>query len=148
MKLGELLNRKDFKYRLLITVGEDETVSEAILTLAEHDRGAITVVDRNHMPVGIITERDIVRKCVALGKDCNQTKVRDVMSINLVIGTADDDVSYAINIMKQERIRHLPVMEKENLIGMISMRDLLGVELETCTTQTRFLNDFIAGSYG
>lgn len=148
MKLGELLHSKDFKYRILITVEEDETVSDAIRILAEHDRGAITVVDKNRVPVGIITERDIVRKCVAHDKDSTITKVKDIMSKNLVIGTVEDDVSYAINIMKQERIRHLPVMEKENLFGMISMRDLLGKELEACTTQTRFLNDFISGSYG
>ena len=102
----------------------------------------------NRLPVGIITERDIVRKCVARDKDCSITKVRGVMSENLVIGTAEDDVSYAINIMKQERIRHLPVMENEKILGIISMRDLLGVQLETCTTQTRFLSDFISGSYG
>ncbi len=148
MKLGELLKSKDFKYRLLITIDQSETIFEAIRILSEHDRGAITVVDMNRMPVGIITERDIVRKCIARGQDCYSTKVKDIMSKNLVIGTVDDDLSYAINIMKQERIRHLPVMEKENLLGMISMRDLLGVELETCTTQTRFLTDFISGSYG
>lgn len=148
MKLGELLSRKDFKYRIPVTVEQEATISEAIRILAEHDRGAITVVDKSHIPVGIITERDIVRKCVAHGKDCSYIKVGDIMSKNLVIGTADDDLSYAVNIMKQERIRHLPVMENEKLLGIISMRDLLGVQLETCTTQTRFLSDFIAGSYG
>ena len=148
MKLGELLNSKDFKYRVLVTARENQTVSEAIRSLVEHDRGSLPVRDDNGEIVGIITERDIVRKCVAHGKDCAKIKVRDVMSKQVVIGTTEDDLSYAINVMKQHRIRHLPIVENQKLIGIISMRDLLGVQLEECKIQTRLLSDYISGSYG
>lgn len=148
MKLGELLSSKDFKYRVLVTVGQDETVSVAIRSLAEHDRGSLPVHDDKGEPVGIITERDIVRKCVAHSKDCAKIKVRDVMSKQLVIGTPEDDLSYAISVMKHQRIRHLPIVENKKLIGMISMRDLLGVQLEEYTVQARFLSDYISGRYG
>ena len=148
MKLGELLSSKDFKYRVLVTVGQDETVSVAIRSLAEHDRGSLPVHDDKGDLVGIITERDIVRKCVAHSKDCAKMKVRDVMSKQVVIGTPEDDLSYAISVMKQQRIRHLPIVENKRVIGMISMRDLLGVQLEECTAQARFLGDYISGSYG
>ena len=145
MKLGELLSSKDFKYRVLVTVGQDETISVAIRSLVEHDRGSLPVLDENGKPVGIITERDIVRKCVIHNKDCSKMKVRDVMSKQVVIGTPEDDLSYAINIMKQQRIRHFPVVENEKVIGIISMRDLLGVQLEACTVQSRFLHEYISG---
>lgn len=148
MKLGELLDRKDFKYRVLVTVRQDETVSMAMRSLVEHDRGSLPVRDDKGDIVGIITERDIVRKCVAQSKNCAKIKVSDVMSKQVVVGTTEDDLSYAINIMKQHRIRHLPVMENKKLIGMISMRDLLGVQLEECTIRARFLSDYISGSPG
>jgi len=147
MKLGELLSSKDFKYRVLVTVRQDETVTVAIRSIVEHDRGSLPVVDDKGELVGIITERDIVRKCVAHSKDCTKIKVRDVMSKQVVIGTPEDDSSYAITVTKQNRIRHLPIVENKKVIGMISMRDLLGVQLEECTTQTRFLKDYISGSY-
>ncbi len=148
MKLGELLSSKDFKYRVLVTVGEDETVSVAVRSLAEHDRGSIAVRNDKGELAGIITERDIVRKCVAYNKDCAKMKVRDVMSKQVVIATPEDDLSYAISVMKQQRIRHLPIVENKKMIGMISMRDLLGVQLEECTAQAHFLSDYISGSYG
>ena len=148
MKLGELLNSKDFKYRVLVTVGQDKTVSVAIRSLAEHDRRSLPVHDDKGELVGIITERDIVRKCVAHSKDCAKIKVRDVMSKQVIIGTPEDDLSYAISVMKQQRIRHLPVVENKKVIGMISMRDLLGVQLEEYTAQARFLSDYVSGRYG
>jgi len=107
-------------------VVQDETVSVAIRSLVEHDRGSLAVQDDKGTLVGIITERDIVRKCVHHYKNCAKIKVRDVMSKQVVIGIPEDDVSYAISIMNQKRIRHLPILENNKVIGMISMRDLLG----------------------
>jgi CBS domain-containing protein len=148
MKLGELLNSKDFKNRNLVTVEQDETVSVAIQNLAEHDKGALPVHDNKGELVGIITERDIVRKCVAHSKDCAKIKVRDVMSKQVAVGTPEDDLIYAISVMKQQRIRHLPIVDSKRVVGMISMRDLLGVQLEECTAQARFLSDYILGCHG
>ena len=145
MKLGELLNSKDFKYRVLVAVGQDETVSAAIRSLVEHDKGSLAVHDDEGDLVGIITERDIVRKCIAHAKDCTKMKVRDVMSKQVVIGTLEDDLSYAINVMKQQKIRHLPIVENKKAIAMISMRDILGVQLEESKAQAHFLSDYISG---
>ncbi|MFC1934466.1 CBS domain-containing protein [Chloroflexota bacterium] len=142
------MSSKDFKYRVLVTVGQDETVSVAIRSLVEHDRGSLPVHDDKGDVMGIITERDIVRKCVAHSKDCAKIKVRDVMSKQVVIGTPEDDLNYAISVMKQRRIRHLPIVENKKVIGMISMRDLLGVLLEEYAAQARILSDYISGSYG
>lgn len=147
MKIGKLLSSKDFKYRSLVTVGQDETVSVAIRSLVEHDKGSLPVHDDEGNLVGIITERDIVRKCVAHSKDCAKVKVREVMSKRVIIGTLEDDLSYAISVMKQQKIRHLPIVENKKAIGMISMRDLLGVQLEESTAQAHFLSDYISGSY-
>lgn len=147
MKLGELLNQKEFKYRVVVTVKPKETISATIQKLAEHDRGSLPVCDDKGELVGIITERDIVRKCFTSSTDCSKFKVQDVMSKKVVIGKPEDDLDYAISVMKLARIRHLPVVENRKVIGMISMRDLLGVKLEESTKEVRYLSDYISGGF-
>ena len=148
MKIKDLLNMKDSKYRIAITVGPKETISMAIQKLVEHDRGSLSVCNDKDELVGIITERDIVRKCFARGDALAKIKIQDVMSKQVVIGNPEDDLSYVISVMKQKRIRHLPIMDNQKVMGMISMRDLLGVQLEECKTEVRYLSDYISGGYG
>ena len=75
MKLGDLLNTKDFKYRVTISVGPNETVQAAVNKMAEHDKGSLAVCDDEGKLVGIITERDIVRKCSTSGKTLDKIKI-------------------------------------------------------------------------
>jgi CBS domain-containing protein len=147
MKLEELLDQKEFKYREMVSVRPKETISSTIRKLAEHDRGALPVCNDKDELVGIITERDIVRKCFAGGTDCSRFKVQDVMSRKVVIGNPGDDLDYAISVMKQERIRHLPIVDDRKVIGMISMRDLLGVKLEESRAEVKYLTDYISGGF-
>lgn len=149
MKLKELFNMKDFKYRVLVTVKPNDSILTAIRKLIEHDRGSLSVCNENGNLIGIITERDIVRKCFTLDNfDPNTINVQDIMSRQVFIGDPDDDLDYAISAMKQKRIRHLPIVENQKVIGMISMRDLLGVRLEESTGQIRTLTNYISGSLG
>jgi CBS domain-containing protein len=147
MRLGELLNKKDFKYRALVTVKPQENILAAVQKLVEHDRGSLPVCDDKGELVGIITERDIVRTILAHPKDFAKTRIDDFMSKKIVVGTLEDDLDYAITVMKVQRIRHLPIMDGNRVVGMISMRDLLGVELEESKLHTRFLSDYISGGY-
>ncbi len=144
MKLGDLLNSKEFKYQVYITASPDETVSSAIMKMNEYDRGSLPVCNDKGEPEGIITERDIVRKCFDK-KVLSDIKVRDIMSENMIVGTLDDDVDYAINAMKQKRIRHLPIIDNNRVVGMISMRDLMGIRLEHANTRIKLLDDYISG---
>lgn len=143
MKLGELMNTKDLKHRTTIIVKPQESIAAVIQKLTEYDRGSVPVCNEAGELMGIITERDIVRKCC--GKDCNKIKAQDVMSPDVVIGKPEDDLDYAINAMKQARIRHIPIVEGKKVVGMISMRDLLGVRLEESITEVRYLSDYISG---
>jgi CBS domain-containing protein len=145
MKLGDLINTKDPKYRTAITVKHQESIAAVIRKLVEHDMGSVPVCNEAGELVGIITERDIVRKCV--GKDCNKLKVQDVMSRKVVIGKLEDELDYAITAMKQARIRHIPIVDGKKVVGMISMRDLLGIKLEESITEVRYLSDYISGGY-
>jgi CBS domain-containing protein len=149
MKLKELFNMKDFKYRVLATAKPNESISTAIRKLIEYDRGSLAVCGDNGLLVGIITERDILRKCYSLHHfDPNTVMVQDIMSKDVVIGKPEDDLEWAITAMKQKRVRHLPIVDNQKVLGMISMRDMLGVRLEESTIQVHTLSDYISGVYG
>ena len=133
MKIKELL-----KNRPVITIGPDDTISTAVQRLIEHDRGSLPVVDAKGELVGIITERDIVRKCFSRIEGCDNLKIRSVMTKEVVIGTLEDDADYAVMAMKEKRIRHLPIVENKKVVGMVSMRDLLDVQLANCKVEVRY----------
>ena len=137
MKIRDLLKIKD---RPVITIGPSESVSVAIQKLVENDRGSISVCNDKGELVGIITERDIVRKCFAHGDAFVNIKVQDVMTKQVAIGTPEDDLGYAISAMKQKRIRHLPIVDDQKVVGMVSMRDLLDVQLSETEAQIRYVS--------
>ena len=146
MILGDLLNTRDAKYRTVVTVKPSDTVMAAVNKLSKHDRGSIMVCNDEGKLLGIISERDIVRKCLTSSKDLDKTRIQDVMTTRVVVAKPEDDLSYAINTMKEARIRHIPIVDaQEKAIGIISMRDLLGVQLEESDTTVRILNDYISG---
>ena len=144
MILRQLLNTKLIQYRTIITVGPNDTVFMAINRLVEHDIASLPVCTPEGNLLGVITERDIVRKCFTCRDPVAKIKVQDVMSKDIVVGNPEDDLDYAISAMKQKRIRHLPIVDNRKVIGMISMRDLIGVQLQEAVTQVRFLSDYIS----
>ncbi|UCC15923.1 MAG: CBS domain-containing protein [Dehalococcoidales bacterium] len=145
MKIRELLDTEKFKSRSNVIARQDETVGSAVSKLIEHNIGSLPVCDDNDCPLGIITERDIIRKSLNRETEIGHMLVGDIMSKNLVIATMDDDVDYAINAMKQEKIRHLPLIDDIKVVGIISMRDLLGIQLEQANYRIRLLDDYITG---
>ena len=148
MKLGELLNHKDFRYRTAVLASPNDTIASVIDKLVANDRGSLPVCDEKGQLVGIITERDIVRKFLT-GKNIvpSKVKVKDVMTIGVVYGRPEDDVSYAIKMMKERKIRHIPIVQNKKVLGMISVRDLLGVQLEESQSDVKNLHAYISGGY-
>jgi len=135
MKIRDLLKIKGGP---VITIGPNETVAAAIQKLNEHDRGSIPVCNEQGELVGIITERDIVRKCFVRTDALTSIKIEDVMTRGVAIGVPEDDLDYAISVMKQKRIRHLPIVDRQKVVGMISMRDLLDVQLSETKAEIRY----------
>jgi CBS domain-containing protein len=135
MKIRDLLR---IKGRPVITIRPNETVAAAIQKLAEYDRGSIPVCNEKGELVGIITERDIVRKCFVRMGALAGIKIEDVMTKGVAIGAPEDDLDYAISVMKQKRIRHLPIVDLQQVVGMISMRDLLDVQLSETKAEIRY----------
>ncbi|MFC2021802.1 CBS domain-containing protein [Chloroflexota bacterium] len=144
MKVEELLKIKD---RPVITIGPNEPVYAAIQKLAENNIGALPVCDAKAMLVGIISERDLLKECSQHTRAIGKTKVKDMMTKDIAIGILEDDLDYAMSVMTQKGIRHLPIMVGPKLEGIVSMRDIVEAQLEESKAQVRFLNTYISGGY-
>jgi CBS domain-containing protein len=117
----ELLNLKG---RDVWSVQPEEAVSEALKTLAEKNIGALLVLDDGKL-VGIFSERDYSRKVFLLGKSSKETKVEEVMTHEVCFVTPDTNIEECMALFTNKRIRHLPVMEADQLIGVISIGDVV-----------------------
>jgi CBS domain-containing protein len=140
MKMRDMLKTTGFKGRAVVTVGPNEFVCTAIQKLAEHDRGSLPVCNEKGELFGIITERDIVRKCFVRGVDFINKKIADIMTKQVAIAIPDDDLDYVITVMKQKRIRHIPIVDDNKVVGMISMRDILGFQYEETKAEIRYVH--------
>jgi len=122
------------------TCSGDESVSNAAKKMAKHNIGSL-IVAKGDTPIGIFTERDLVKRVVALGKDPSEVRVGDVMTRELITVDARESVGAAYHIMVERGVRHVPVVQKGRLIGIISQKDLAKVLDE------RFYSTYF-GKYG
>jgi CBS domain-containing protein len=112
----------------VVTISPEQTVREALAVLTRYNYGALVVVNPQKQPVGIISERDIVR-LAAKNEGCFDIPVREVMTTNLILGVPQDDLRAVANTMTDKRIRHLPVVDDSGaLIGIISIGDVVKAE--------------------
>ncbi len=119
--INQLLKVKGRGY---FSVSPDETVYAAIEKMAEENIGSVLVMD-GAMLVGIFTERDYARNVVLKGRSSPQTLVRDIMSTQVAYVEPDDTVEECMALMTEKRVRHLPVVQDESVVGIISIGDLV-----------------------
>lgn len=131
----------------VVTIGPERTIEEAIRQLVEHNIGSLVVVDGEGDLAGIITERDILRVCAGGGERLATTRVDEVMSRDLIIGETDDSIDYVMGIMTQNRIRHLPIMGRTGLRGLVSIGDVVKVQLRQTEYENHHLREYIQGVY-
>jgi len=120
----------------------DQTVREASRYMTERRVGAVAVLDGSRL-VGILSERDVMGRVVARSLDPDQTRVADVMTRDLVVGAMADSHDDGLRKMKQAGCRHLPVVDGDRLVGMVSQRDLLQIDLSEKDEEIRWLNAYI-----
>lgn len=106
------------------SIGPDDTVLQALQRLAEKDIGALVVLDGGEVS-GIFSERDYARKVILHGKTSAETRVHEVMSSRVLYVRPDQSVDECMAVMTENHIRHLPVMDGERLVGVISIGDLV-----------------------
>lgn len=119
-----------------ITVKPEESVLKAASLMDENDIGSLIVVDENGSLLGIVTERDIVRKVVAKGLDPSRVRVGDIMTRDPYYVTTEDSVVRAAEVMGEHGVGHLPVLDPETLkvVGMISKRDIVRIAPDLIVT--------------
>lgn len=121
MNIASLLASKGVN---VITIGPQETIRAALVLLAEHNIGALVVVEGPGAPIGIVSERDIVR-ALARAESILVQPIASIMTREVIIGTPQDDLVAVGNTMTDRRIRHLPVIEGGRLVGIVSIGDIV-----------------------
>jgi CBS domain-containing protein len=142
MKIRDILRTKGGD---IVTVSQSESLLEASRLLGDYGIGVLLVVDADGKPIGILSERDIVREFARVGPDCAATAVQAVMTEDLIVGLPDDDLSYVMNVMTQQRIRHLPILEDDQLVGLVSIGDVVKAHVTQTETEIRHLHSYITG---
>lgn len=138
MNIASLLAKKS---GAPITIRPEQTLRDAVALLAKHNIGALVVVSAASTPVGIVSERDIVREA-ARNEHMFGRAVSEIMTRDVITGVPEDDLASVANVMTEKRIRHLPVVTGGKLIGIISIGDVVKAqrdkylgEVETLETQ-------------
>jgi CBS domain-containing protein len=132
--------------RPLFHVDPTDTVRHVARTMSERNIGCIAVIDDDGRLVGIFSERDVLTRIVAEGRNPDDTLVSNVMTKEIIVADPSENVNDALQKMRDRNFRHLPVVKSGHLIGMISIRDLLQVDGETNRARASFLNDLVTYS--
>lgn len=141
--ISEIIERKG---GMVLAVKQDDSVFDAIRLMAEVNVGAVLVTEDKSI-IGIFTERDYLQKIALNSRSSRNTKVKEVMSSPVITATPHDSVRQSMETMTSCRCRHLPVVEGEELLGIVSIGDLVKKLLEEKESEIEQLSHYIAGSY-
>ena len=120
MRVKKLL---DTIWRDIDIVSQDETVYDALALMAEKEIGALVVVENGKM-VGIISERNYARKVTLKGKSSKETLVREIMTSDVIHVSPDQKAGKCLSLMTKNRIRHMPVLEKDRVVGLVTIEEI------------------------
>lgn len=141
MRIADVLRNKGSD---VVTVGPAATVTELIAALAERNVGALPVVDGGRL-VGIVSERDVVRRLHAGGASVLKAVVADIMTTEVITCGPGDNAADLAGVMTQRRFRHLPVVVDGTLAGIVSIGDLVKTRIDMLEQERAQLQSYIAG---
>jgi CBS domain-containing protein len=144
--MGKIAHVLATKGTQVYTINEAETVFEAVKQMVELNTGCLLVTEEEEIR-GIVTERDYLRGIVLAGRTSRTTRVREIMTSRIVVVQPDTSVEEAMAIMTDRRIRHLPVVEKGKLAGLVSIGDLVKQISQDRKFEIQYLTDYITGKY-
>jgi len=134
--------REIMRHGFLFMVQPNATVAEAVHLMSTLNVGIVCVLDGDRL-VGVFSERDVVRRVVDRGLDPARTPVGEVMTTELVVADADEDYQSAMRKMDQANIRHLPVVSGGRLLSMLSIRDLMRIDMQDKGEEIRYLREYL-----
>lgn len=130
----------------VLTIRAEATVAEAVALLADKRVGAVVVVEEaGDVPIGILSERDVVRVLARRGGICLETPVSDLMTREPITCRPQDSADRVLELMTEGRFRHLPVMDEGKMIGLVSIGDAVKARLSQLTMENSALEDMIMG---
>ncbi|MBE0551354.1 MAG: CBS domain-containing protein [Ignavibacterium sp.] len=130
------------KGREVFTVQSGSTIKDTVNYMASKGVGLVPVM-KGEILIGVFSERDLVKRVIAKDKDLFLTLVNDVMSTSLVIAKIDESNESVLAKMKEAKTRHILIIDNEKLVGVLSLRDLLEIDLNQCKTTVEVLNNYI-----
>jgi CBS domain-containing protein len=141
--IGEILSRKGSN---VWSVRPDDTVFEAIQMMADKNVGALLVMSGGKL-LGLVSERDYTRKVALKGRSSKETAVQEIISSPVITATPEDTVEECMRLMTHHRVRHLPVLEGEQVVGIVSIGDLVNWTISVQTVAINQLESYISGNY-
>ncbi len=147
MKIEDIIKGKG---KTLFTVDKSTKAIEAVVVLDEHRVGALMVVDEKGNVAGILSERDVLYKCYKSGSHLGEKEVESLMTKveDIIVGEITDTPRRLMNMMVSKHIRHIPIMKDNNIVGIVSIDDLLQLILENSEVESRKLNEYIKNPFG
>jgi CBS domain-containing protein len=140
--LQQILNDK--KHKEVISIAPNRPVFDALVILAEYKIGALVVMDGNKL-VGIFSERDYAREVVLQGRSSKTTQISEVMTAKVIVGKPSDLVDGAMRLMSDKNFRHLPVVDDDKVLGMLSIGDLVKETIADQERAIKALESYIKG---
>ena len=142
--IGSILETK--KGREIWSIAPDTTVFDAVALMADKSIGSVLVISGGTL-VGIVTERDYARKVILQGRSSKETRAEEIMTADLVTVTPETTVEDCMRLMTHRRIRHLPVLDQGQLVGIVSIGDLVNAIIADQAHTIQQLHTYIGGHY-
>src|SRR5688572_9886976 len=130
----------------LWTISSDDTVFDAIQQMADKNIGALLVMNGDRL-VGVVSERDYTRKVALKGKSSRETKVREIISTPIISATPHSTVEECMRLMTTNRVRHLPILQGNEVVGIVSIGDLVNWIISAQSVTIFQLESYITGQY-
>jgi len=141
--IDEILHQKRGE---LYTISPEATVFDAIELMADKNIGALIVMSNNRL-VGVVSERDYTRKVALKGKSSRDTRVREIVSTPVISASPSHTIEQCMRLMTENRVRHLPVLEQDEVVGIVSIGDLVNWIISAQSVTITQLESYISGQY-
>lgn len=128
------------------SVPSGKTLKEALKILVENKIGVVLVLDRTEQVVGILSERDIMRECYKNPRTWDNSPVTQVMTPCVIMVNPDTSLDHVMQLMTENRIRHIPVMKKDELVGIVSIGDVVKARLKDTEHEVEYMKDYLKSS--
>lgn len=144
MLVKEVLRAKSKK---LVTAGESMGIREAMRVLIENRISCLLITDREGNLRGIVSDKDIFKTCYEKQCDFASMTLSDLLTSDVIVGVEEDELGYIAGLMTNNRIRHVPIVDGERLVGLLSIGDVVKARMADLQAHNRYLHQYIDGSY-